>query len=159
MTKRPPAPPSLLAGTPRVNGPVRTAPPASAAYRTPTPPTSVTPATAPLARAAKTSRPSAEELFDRLVERGLDEVVLKIAVRRHVTVDEILGSDRHASIAAARHEFFATLRALGFSLVEVGRLLHVDHTTVMSGARRHAVRSCKPAPPLVDAPLVLEAAF
>ena len=56
----------------------------------------------------------------------------------HVHPNEILGRDRHQTIALARHVAAYLFRCDGLSYPEIGREMGRDHTTVMSGIKRIA---------------------
>lgn len=66
-----------------------------------------------------------------------DRVFDATAIAYFVSTRQILGKDRHQSIAAARLAAYWLLRALcGLSYPQIGALLRRDHTTVMSGVKR-----------------------
>lgn len=53
------------------------------------------------------------------------------------TLLEVLSSDRHASVARARHRLWTVMRhTLGLSYPELARIFGVDHTTIMSGVKK-----------------------
>jgi chromosomal replication initiation ATPase DnaA len=83
-------------------------------------------------------------LVKRLRERKLYQFVDEVAQRYGVTIEMVVGRDRHASISAARHAVCYALRYdlpdRELSLPEIGRIIDRDHTTVMSSLRRHASR-------------------
>lgn len=53
-----------------------------------------------------------------------------------VSLERILGRERVARVAAARHMLFVAMWKAGFSISEIGRVLGKDHTTVIAGIRR-----------------------
>jgi chromosomal replication initiation ATPase DnaA len=61
--------------------------------------------------------------------------------RHHATIADILGPSRFRYIVAARHEFWSLLRAEGLSYPAIAMLVGVDHSTVLHGCRKHAIRS------------------
>lgn len=77
----------------------------------------------------------AEVLAD-LEARGLAAPVREAAARHHVTAEEVCGLGRTASVARARFEAWAAIRAVGLSYPEIGRLFARDHATVWNGVRR-----------------------
>jgi chromosomal replication initiation ATPase DnaA len=55
-----------------------------------------------------------------------------------VTLDELLGRSRAASIVLARRRFWSDLRRLtGRGYIGLGKILRRDHTTIMDGIREH----------------------
>ncbi len=78
---------------------------------------------------------------------SLEQILCSTAEKYHLRRVELLSRSRTATVAAARSEFF--FRALSetiFSSVEVGRKVKRDHTTVLYGAARYAVRNRLPIP-------------
>jgi chromosomal replication initiation ATPase DnaA len=53
-----------------------------------------------------------------------------------ISQKEILGRRRIPPVVQARHHLFVNLWREGYSIAEIGRILHRDHTTVRSGMRR-----------------------
>lgn len=79
-----------------------------------------------------------------LRERGMLDVVREVCAAHHVTIGQVCGRARHASIATARHAVWTLVRRrFGLSYPEIGELFGVDHTTVMAGVKK--------AQPRVDA--------
>lgn len=88
-------------------------------------------------------------LIDILCDRFRHEVERVLEARRnHDELDLFLRScrfsladlqayDGRPAVAAARNELMWRLRRCGWSYPKIGRLLGRDHTTVMSGVRRH----------------------
>lgn len=58
------------------------------------------------------------------------EVLREIALRRGLTLAQIRSRRKVAPILAARIEAIARLRALGFGVAQIGRILHRDHSTI-----------------------------
>jgi len=77
---------------------------------------------------------------DRLAERGFYPVLRKLAARGHVAVDDVLGTARDRSVVRVRHALWAFLRhEAGLSTAEIGRMLEVDHTTILYGTGPESV--------------------
>jgi chromosomal replication initiation ATPase DnaA len=77
-------------------------------------------------------------LSERLEHIVGAELCLRRIARKHgVKPEAVLGRGRHRHTAMARHEFFLMLRdTLDMSYPEIGKLLGVDHTTVMAGVKK-----------------------
>ena len=73
-----------------------------------------------------------------LLQFHADDGEIMVFVCRHfgVTLDQLRSKDRHAHIADARHVAMWLLRERGLSFPAIARILHRDHTTVMSGVRK-----------------------
>jgi chromosomal replication initiation ATPase DnaA len=82
-----------------------------------------------------------------------DAALATVAARHGIRGSEILGRSRSAHVADARHEFFATLRAQGWSLPAIGRACRRDHATVLGSLRRRG-----PAPQIPRAQVQRRAA-
>ena len=52
------------------------------------------------------------------------------------SVEHLLGRDRHQHVCWVRFAVMAEMRGRGLSLAQIGRALHRDHTTVLSGLRK-----------------------
>lgn len=77
-----------------------------------------------------------DRVRQRLIARGLLDVVKRVARHHHVLVSEVLSPVRHKTFVAARHEVWLRMRKhFGFSYPELGNLFECDHTTVMNGVR------------------------
>jgi len=63
-------------------------------------------------------------------------MVVAVADRHGVTTTELLSRGRTALLARARHDLMADLWGSGLAFIEVGRLLGMDHTSVMYGVRK-----------------------
>ncbi len=63
-------------------------------------------------------------------------IVESVAERHGVSVAGLLSRSRHREFTVARHDLMASLWGSGLAYAEIGRLLGVDHTTVMHGVRR-----------------------
>lgn len=62
----------------------------------------------------------------------------QLCTERGFRYEDLVGRDRHATIAAFRHEVAYLLKNGGFSFPEVGGLLGGrDHTTAMSSHAKH----------------------
>lgn len=72
-----------------------------------------------------------------LRDRDMLDVVREVCAANHVTIGQVCGRARHASIATARHAVWTIIRSrFGLSYPEIGELFGVDHTTVMAGIRK-----------------------
>ncbi len=92
------------------------------------------------------------ELESRLKAAGLLGVVVDVADAHFVTVEDLLGQRRSASIVAARRAAMAAIYLAGKSMPEVGALLGRDHTTVLSHLRKAGVeRRPRPGKPRLAA--------
>jgi chromosomal replication initiation ATPase DnaA len=70
----------------------------------------------------------------RLVTRGLYELVNGIALKHGVDVNELAGKGRSKAVTAARHEAMRAIRErFQWSYPELGFLFNRDHTSVMYG--------------------------
>lgn len=66
------------------------------------------------------------------------DITREVANRHGLTWSEIMGPSRHRQMAWARHEAWSLIWAQGrLSLPQIGRRFDRDHTTVLSGIRRH----------------------
>lgn len=63
-------------------------------------------------------------------------LVASVAKRYGVTVDDVLGRRRHQRVAHARRDLCACLRGSGLAYAEIGRMLGLDHCTVMTAVRK-----------------------
>ena len=75
-----------------------------------------------------------------------DRVLRDICERHDVSLSSLAGKQRHKHIIPARHEACYRLKAdAGLSYTRIGAILGGrDHSTVMHGARMHAVRNGLP---------------
>jgi len=91
-------------------------------------------------------------MLDRLAARDFLEDATRIATLYRVTVEEMMGRDRHRPMAYARHHFWAELYSRGhWSYPAIAKLCDVDHTTVFHGIAAHHQRQNhehEPSPPL-----------
>lgn len=73
-------------------------------------------------------------------------IIEMTAKKYRVSVAEIKGHRRDKFIVKARHECFYRLsKELGYSLPQIGKMLGgKDHTSVLSGIRRHEMRLVDP---------------
>lgn len=68
-------------------------------------------------------------------------IVKQAAIKHLVSIAEIMGEGRGKKAVLARHEcFYRCSKELGMSLEHIGTRLNRDHTTVLSGIRKHAER-------------------
>lgn len=74
------------------------------------------------------------------------EILRETAEKHGLTTAEIVGESRSARLVLARHEVCYRMRKeTTWSLPRIGRFLgDRDHTTVMNGIRKHAVRNGLP---------------
>lgn len=63
-------------------------------------------------------------------------MVESVASRHGVSARDVLGRRRIKEIATARHDLMSCLWGSGLAYAEIGRLLGMDHTSVMFGVRR-----------------------
>ncbi len=78
--------------------------------------------------------------------RTSNEIIFSTAEKYRVSVAEIKGARREKFIVKARHECCYRLsKELGYSLTQIGKILgDRDHTSVLSGIRRHEKRLADP---------------
>lgn len=77
----------------------------------------------------------------RYVDLSSYGFVRKLCQDRGVTLRAVLSPDRHKYITMVRHELMALVYAsTDLSLPEVGRAFQRDHTTCISGIRKHEAR-------------------
>lgn len=79
--------------------------------------------------------------------RTSNEIVFQTAEKYCVSVAEIKGTRRDKFIVKARHECCYRLsKEMGYSLTQIGKILgDRDHTSVLSGIRRHEKRLIDPS--------------
>lgn len=68
---------------------------------------------------------------------AMRDVYQRVSWKHGLEEAEIYIRDQSKFAVAARHEAWADLRQMGFSFPEIAALGGWDHTTVMSGVRRH----------------------
>lgn len=68
------------------------------------------------------------------------EIIAEAARAFGVTELQIVGQSVRRDIAAARAAVYYAAHQNGYTLSAIGRALHRDHTTVLSGIRRHEQR-------------------
>lgn len=78
------------------------------------------------------------------------EVVADAAARHGVTAEAIYGGSRRRDVTAAKYEAFHVLRTSGYTLADIGRYLHCDHTTVIYGLRRYQEKKAEEVAPAVS---------
>lgn len=59
-----------------------------------------------------------------------------VAERHGVLADSLLGRRRHREVVRARHDLVVCLWASGCAFIEIGRLLGMDHTSIMYAVRK-----------------------
>lgn len=74
------------------------------------------------------------------------DIVRQVAFRHNVTIPQIMGKTRKTDVVIARHEMFYRMHEeTRMSFVLIGRKCGgFDHTTVISGVRRHKERMACP---------------
>ena len=81
------------------------------------------------------------ELLTRgLGERGLIQVLRKLCLAYHVTLDDVLLGHAQTGVVRARDASAFLLLNRGLSSNEVGRLLGMDHTSILACRVRHEKR-------------------
>lgn len=58
------------------------------------------------------------------------------AANHHCTIAQVVGQARSAHIVYARHAVMRRLHADGFSMSQIGRWMHRDHSTVHNAVRK-----------------------
>lgn len=76
-----------------------------------------------------------EHLFRGIEMRGLRPLVLAVAAAHRVAPADMLGTGRARQPSRSRQALWVELRALGWSLPEIGAVMNRDHTTVLYGIR------------------------
>lgn len=72
---------------------------------------------------------------------GMSQILADVAHATGVPAATIKGPTRGARAVAARYAFMAQAHATGrYSLAQIGRFVHRDHSTVVYGLKRHAQR-------------------
>jgi len=71
-----------------------------------------------------------------LMERGLYEIAKEIALKEHVTVEEIGSMSAFSHIVRARLEFVTFLRDRGWSFEAIGTLLGRDRSSIFQMMKR-----------------------
>lgn len=81
---------------------------------------------------------------DLRVERRLmmKEIASEVAERHELTLEDLRGPSRYRTVAWARQEAMALIRAEGrYSYPQIGRFFGGrDHTTILVGVRHHEAR-------------------
>lgn len=65
----------------------------------------------------------------------------KIAESYGFTVEDMLGHRRFKKMVAVRRECIAMLRAKGYSTTEIGRIMHKDHSTIVTSLQALAAQN------------------
>jgi hypothetical protein len=64
-------------------------------------------------------------------------IIYNIALKHGLTYADIMGKSRQAHIVTARHEAMYELHKTGkYTLSQLGRFMHRDHTTILSACRK-----------------------
>lgn len=69
--------------------------------------------------------------------KRIEVMMAEVCRGHHVTPDEILSKKRTAIVTAARHDLMTRAWLTGIPMVEVGRLLDRDHSSVRHGIIKH----------------------
>jgi chromosomal replication initiation ATPase DnaA len=75
----------------------------------------------------------------RISRPVLDAVLGEVSLAHQVPWDEIVSLKR-GKVGLARHHCMWLLRQRGYSYPEIGRAMGRDHSSVISGIRKHAAR-------------------
>lgn len=67
---------------------------------------------------------------------GIADMLDSVCKHFNVTREQLVGKDRHASLALARHVAAWLLRQHGYSFPEIGAMLARDHSSIMHGVRK-----------------------
>lgn len=66
-------------------------------------------------------------------------VVKEVSEKRGVSIDDMMSIRRNINIVLARYEVFWRLRhETRWSMPQIGRFMHKDHTTILNGLRVYA---------------------
>lgn len=78
----------------------------------------------------------------------LAEILVRVSAKHNLATHDLFAVTRSRAVSEARHEFFYTaLAETPASSVEVGRMCGtMDHSSVLYGASRYAVRNDLPMP-------------
>ena len=74
-------------------------------------------------------------------EQEMADIVEKLTSGTGISLDDILGSSRLASIARVRQAAYWYSREGGISFNTIGRFFNRDHTTIIHGCRKHERRA------------------
>lgn len=81
--------------------------------------------------------PSVKSFKNIKKEHRRDKLIDKIKEMHSVTHEELIGRDRHESVANWRNVvFYAMYRVYGFTSTETAKHFNRNHATVLSGAKR-----------------------
>lgn len=64
------------------------------------------------------------------------ELLHKAAKKYAIPVDDILGDDRFHEVVEARHAWWKSMRAKGWSYSRIGRIACCHHTTIMAALKK-----------------------
>lgn len=86
---------------------------------------------------------------------GMRAIVAEVAAKHRVAERDLTGPSTFRNVTTARHEAFWRARhELGQSLPQIGRFFGRDHSTVLTGSRRHAERAvCETTNPNANLPI------
>ena len=74
-------------------------------------------------------------------------ILTQVALRSGYTVDDLKGPYRNENIVLARHEAYYRIRTeTTLSYTAIAKIIGRDHTTIMAGVRKHAMRNNLPMP-------------
>jgi chromosomal replication initiation ATPase DnaA len=93
--------------------------------------------------------PTFDQIIENIDQAGVSHVMRDVCKRRCIAPEDMWARRRFAFQAHARGEFWAALRALdpkAWSYPRIGNLSGHDHTTVMSGERKHIIRAMQSMP-------------
>ena len=84
-----------------------------------------------------------------LAAHGLLELAHDVALRHHVTMDELHGHSHHRPEALARRELWTLAYSIIPSLPRLGKLFGRDHTSILAAIQKHTARqrfarTCRP---------------
>lgn len=84
---------------------------------------------------------SVDRIKAALEERGLVAPLEKVCLAYNVTLNEVLSGKRTRRVVYARDACIVrALSSKGLSLKEVGALLEMDHTSILTARRRYTSR-------------------
>lgn len=92
---------------------------------------------------SQTDMDRAEQIFAAIPvgrEEAIMEIVEEVADATGVPSLVLLGDCKRRYIAHARQLVYFVAHSHGFSLLEIGRVMRRDHTTILSGIRAERIR-------------------
>lgn len=73
--------------------------------------------------------------------RPIHAIIAEVCEKYDLTPAQIIGPQRHRFIVIARHEaYYRCAKETPYSLPAIGRVFCRDHTSIMSGIKRHEKR-------------------